>query len=179
MSGLVRGPGEVQIGVYTYAEEGTQVLTWHPDERVAIGKYTSIANDVTILGGGAHLQGVSTFPFEPRMEGGDAYRFYRVGRPVEIGSDCWIGHGAVILEGTTVGHGAIVGAGAVVRTDVPAYGVVIGNPSRLVRYRFDESVRLALLQIAWWDWEPEVVKSRKDWFDLPVQEFIERAGETV
>jgi UDP-2-acetamido-3-amino-2,3-dideoxy-glucuronate N-acetyltransferase len=41
-----------------------------------------------------------------------------------------IGSGAVVLAGVTIGEGATVGAGAVVTRDVPAGGVVAGNPAR-------------------------------------------------
>ncbi len=46
-----------------------------------------------------------------------------------------IGSSATLLGGITVGRGAIVGAGAVVTSDVPAGGVVVGNPARLLRWR--------------------------------------------
>jgi acetyltransferase-like isoleucine patch superfamily enzyme len=46
---------------------------------------------------------------------------------------CRIGGGAVLLPGVEIGPGAVVGAGAVVTRDVPARGVVVGNPARLVR----------------------------------------------
>lgn len=52
--------------------------------------------------------------------------------PIAIGDYAWIASNAIILPGVTIGHGAVVGAGAVVREDVPDYGVVIGNPARLM-----------------------------------------------
>lgn len=44
-----------------------------------------------------------------------------------------IGSGATILCGVTIGERAIVGAGSVVTKDVPAGGIVAGNPARLRR----------------------------------------------
>lgn len=53
------------------------------------------------------------------------------GRPVHIGSNVWIGGGAVILPGVTIGDDAIVGAGSIVTRDVPAGATVVGNPARI------------------------------------------------
>jgi maltose O-acetyltransferase len=52
------------------------------------------------------------------------------GRPVRIGSDVWIGGGAIILPGVTIGDGAVIGAGSVVTRDVAAGDTVTGNPAR-------------------------------------------------
>jgi len=52
------------------------------------------------------------------------------GRPVRIGSDVWIGGGAIILPGVSIADGAVIGAGSVVTRDVGADQIVIGNPAR-------------------------------------------------
>ena len=55
------------------------------------------------------------------------------GKPVEIGSDVWVGGGAVILPGVRIGSGAVIGAGSVVTRDVPERTFAAGNPCRVVR----------------------------------------------
>lgn len=55
------------------------------------------------------------------------------GKPVEIGSDVWVGGGAIILPGVRVGSRAVIGAGSVVTRDVPDAVFAAGNPCRVVR----------------------------------------------
>ncbi len=56
--------------------------------------------------------------------------------------DAWIGHGAILRSGITIGRGAVVAAGSVVTKDVPPYGIVGGNPAKLIRMRLDaEQIR--------------------------------------
>ena len=55
------------------------------------------------------------------------------GRPVEIGSDVWVGGGAIILPGVRIGSRAVIGAGSVVTRDMPEDVFAAGNPCRVVR----------------------------------------------
>lgn len=54
---------------------------------------------------------------------------------VKIGRDCWIGAGAIILDGVTLGDGCVIGAGAVVRESIPANSVAVGVPAKVVKAR--------------------------------------------
>ncbi|BBH31409.1 CatB-related O-acetyltransferase [Pseudomonas sp. St290] len=148
-----------QVGVGTYGIP--EVMEFGDDTVLKVGSYTSIAEGVKILLGGGHrTDWVSTFPF-PRMidEARDIPGSYSTKGDVVIGSDCWICAEAMILSGVTIGHGAVVAAGAVVIRDVEPYAMVGGNPCRFIRWRFDEPVRQALLESAWWEWPMEEVKA--------------------
>lgn len=57
------------------------------------------------------------------------------GADIVVGDDCWIGAGALVLQGVTIGRGAVVAAGSVVTRDVPADAIVGGVPARLLRAR--------------------------------------------
>lgn len=54
---------------------------------------------------------------------------------VNIGRDCWIGAGSIIVAGVNIGDGAVVGAGSIVTKSVPEYTVVAGNPAKFMRKR--------------------------------------------
>jgi maltose O-acetyltransferase len=55
------------------------------------------------------------------------------GKPVEIGSDVWVGGGVIILPGVRIGSRSVIGAGSVVTRDVPDGVFAAGNPCRVVR----------------------------------------------
>ena len=52
---------------------------------------------------------------------------------VTIGSNCWIGNGAIVMA--DIGDGSIVAAGSVVTEPVPKKAIVGGNPARLIKQR--------------------------------------------
>lgn len=55
------------------------------------------------------------------------------GKPVDIGSDVWVGGGAIILPGVHIGSQAVIGAGSVVTRDIPDGVFAAGNPCRVIR----------------------------------------------
>ncbi len=55
------------------------------------------------------------------------------GKPIEIGSDVWVGGGALILAGVRIGSRAVIGAGSVVTRDIPEDAFAAGNPCRVIR----------------------------------------------
>jgi len=60
-------------------------------------------------------------------------RLKEYGKPIEIGSDVWVGGGALILPGVRIGSRAVIGSGSVVTRDVPDGVLAVGNPCRVVR----------------------------------------------
>jgi hypothetical protein len=68
-----------------------------------------------------------------------------------------------------------VGAGAVVTKDVPPFAVAVGNPARVLRFRFPETIRAAPLRIAWWDWpRKKLAESLPDIRGLTAEAFCTR-----
>lgn len=54
-------------------------------------------------------------------------------KPIEIGSDVWVGGGAIICPGVKIGSKAVIGAGSVVTRDIPDGVFAAGNPCRVIR----------------------------------------------
>jgi len=60
-------------------------------------------------------------------------RLQEFGKPIEIGSDVWVGGGAIICPGVKIGSKSVIGAGSVVTRDIPAGVFAAGNPCRVIR----------------------------------------------
>lgn len=58
-------------------------------------------------------------------------------KDIIVEEDVWIGANVTLLKGVTIGRGAIIGSGAVVRNSIPPYAVIIGNPSKIVGFKFN------------------------------------------
>ena len=160
------------VGDYTYyddpdgVERFEQNVLYHfpfVGDKLIIGKFCALAKDVKFVMNGANhlMSGFSTYPFqifgngwERVMPSMDA--FPRKGDTI-VGNDVWIGYDSMIMPGVKIGDGAIVATRSVVVSDVPPYGVVGGNPAKLIRGRFSEEIVAALLEIAWWDWRADKI----------------------
>jgi acetyltransferase-like isoleucine patch superfamily enzyme len=125
-----------------------------------VGNYSSIGSHF-LLGGGHPADSVTTYPHRilMAMDGAGTDGFPAPSKDTVVGSDVYAGWGAVILSGVTIGDGAIIGAAAVVTKDVEPYAIVGGNPAKIIRYRFSEEQRQALLQIRWWDWPDDEIRA--------------------
>jgi chloramphenicol O-acetyltransferase type B len=130
-------------------------------DHLIIGAYCSIADDVHIFLGGNHrIDWISTYPFPAYIPEAEEITGYETSKgDIIIGNDVWLGSGCTILSGITIGNGAVVGARSVVTREVPPYAIVAGNPAHIIRWRFDEPTRKALLQLQWWHWPAEEVRS--------------------
>lgn len=149
------------VGDFTYIADSsfeshvTHLYPWNED-RLIIGKFCQIAAGVEFIMNGANHQmnAVSTFPFYT-LEGWDMAPPASADLPLKgdtvIGNDVWIGQNAVILPGVHIGDGAIIGANSVVGSNVDPYTIVIGNPARELRKRFDRELIDLMLRFAWWD----------------------------
>jgi len=165
-----------KIGKHTY---GHPKIIGSGRAHLEIGDYCSIADDVTLILANHNYRHISTYPFTNIFTDGqgqeqeqkvDLHAFSR--GAIVIGNDVWIGQGATVFSGVRVGNGAAIGAGSYVREDVPDYAIVTGNPASVQRYRFSHSSISKLLELSWWDWDPDIVISNKEIFLLQETEFF-------
>lgn len=142
-----------EIGEYTYGDPSVLDFGDSNPGKLKIGSFCSISRNVTILLSGNHrVDWLTTYPFNVVFE-----EFRNItGHPfskgdVIIGNDVWIGMDVVIMSGVTIGDGAVIGARAVVTKDVPPYAMVVGNPAKIVKYRFNDEIIKKLLLLRWWE----------------------------
>lgn len=93
---------------------------------VRIGDYTLFGPAVQIY--------TPMHPFDAALR-----RSQEFGKPVEIGSDVWVGGGALILPGVRIGSRAVIGAGSVVTRDIPRGVFAAGSPCRVIRDLVDDA----------------------------------------
>lgn len=173
LSAVIDHP-RMEVGAFTYASDfdppprdgwaGRLAPYLFPfsAETLSIGRFCQIAHGVRFLTASANhaTRGISTYPFaifDPETMAG----YQPDVRDTVIGHDVWLGHDARVLPGARVGNGVIVGAGAVLRSEVPPYAVVAGNPARVVRMRFSEAEIATLENLAWWDWDAERIAAAR------------------
>ena len=149
------------VGDFTYFSDTDfeSRVTHHYDfygDKLIIGKFCQIAKGVEFIMNGVNhkINAVSTFPFYI-LEGWKQDVPSPSDMPLKgdtvVGNDVWIGQNAVILPGVLIGDGAIIGANSVVGNDVVPYTIVVGNPAKPVRKRFDDELIALLEEFKWWD----------------------------
>ena len=157
------------VGDFTYIADSDfeSHVTHHYDwigDKLIIGKFCQIAAGVKFVMNGANHQmnAVSTFPFYT-LEGWDMESPAMSDMPLKgdtvIGNDVWIGQNAVILPGVHISNGAIIGANSIVGNDVEPYTIVVGNPARVIRRRFDDEMIELLERFRWWDKDIDEINS--------------------
>lgn len=169
---------EYDIGIGTYGMPEILANGFGERRECRIGKYCSIAKDVTIYLGSEHRPDwATTYPFNVYWPEGRGITGHPLSKgDVTIGNDVWIATGALILSGVTIGDGAVIGARTVVTRDVPPYTIVAGNPAKPIRTRFDPATIDRFLALRWWDWPRDrIARALPDLMACDVGRFLDRA----
>ena len=166
----------------TYYDGNVNIISWSDDYHIDLGKYNSIGRDCSFflhanhrvdwLTTSSQLLGPVNKDIENMM--------FDMGHPsckgnIIIENDVWIGAKSTIMSGVKIGNGAVIGATATVTKDVPPYAIVVGNPGKIVKYRFTEKQIELLLKISWWNWDEEKIKREfKTLWSSDINEFINK-----
>ena len=157
----------IKIGLYTHGG-CFELGNFYP--YTTIGRYCSIARSAIAMNRNHPLNFKSTHAIfcisELKYCEKDLVEYI----PLEIGNDVWIGNRAIIMPHVRyIGDGAVIAAGAVVNKDIPPYSVVVGNPARIVRYRFSKETIEKLLASRWWEKSMEEIKPVIGEFQKPYE----------
>ena len=143
---LVFHPENIEIGDRVYVGHQT-VLKGYYKNRMILGDGTWIGQQCFFHAGGGIVVGTNV-GVGPGVKIITSYHV-EAGRglpilhapiafePVEVGDDCDLGVGSILLPGTRLGRGVQVGAGAVLKGEFPDFSVVAGVPGRVLRMRQD------------------------------------------
>lgn len=157
-----------EVGKYTYIHGKSR---FNGTQRIQIGSFCSIANDVRMQVGDEHdYKHISTFPFRTIIGMEELSYPEERGEGIVIGNDVWIGEGARILSGSVIGDGVVVGAGCVVRGILEPYGVYAGNPISLRRMRCDKNAVAKIQEIKWWNWDLKKIQDNKSFFSIALDD---------
>lgn len=164
---------ESSIDDYSYTSENCQIIY------ASIGKFVNIASYVRLNPGQHPMYRASQHHmlYRKKMfgfgEDDTAFFDWRRKKRVIIGHDVWVGHNVTVMGGVRIENGAVIGSGAIVTKDIPAYAIAVGNPARVIKYRFNTQIIKELEKIKWWEWSREkIAKSLKDFCDIDA--FIEK-----
>ena len=160
------------VGEYTYyddpenSEDFESHVTHHYEfigDKLVIGKFCAIAKGVEFIMNGANhrMNSISTYPFNIMGNGWEKSTPKLDELPLKcdtiVCNDVWIGQNVTVMPGVHIGNGSIIGAYSVVASDIPPYCVAVGNPCKVIKQRFDDSLVEYLLNLKWWDWDAEKI----------------------
>jgi acetyltransferase-like isoleucine patch superfamily enzyme len=148
-----------ELGAYSYISQNSLV------NKTRVGKFCSIGHG-TYIGLWEHNMAVSTHSFYLYETSGNFVKGYKdydkCALTTHLGNDVWVGANSVVLKGRMIGDGAIIGAGSVVTRDIPPYAIAVGNPAKIVKYRFTPEDIAFLLRLQWWHAPREILQEMVD-----------------
>ena len=157
----------ISVGDFSYISE-----TNFSNSKLIIGKFCQIAKGVKFMLDDVNheMNCLSTFPFyifDDWHEQKPDIKAFKMKGDIVIGNDVWIGQNVTIMPGVKIGNGAIIGANSAVGSDIPDYAIAVGNPCKVVKYRFNKKIINELNKTKWWDLPIEKIKQIAPLLKLP------------
>ena len=128
------------VGDDVFIDEGARIM--NTKANVIIKKKSGIAFGFTaITGGHLSLPGVFLKDITNEMKA-EIDVDHEMDKDIVIEEDVWVGANVTILHGVTIGRGSTIGAGSVIRSNIPPYAMVTGNPAKVIGFRFTPGIIL-------------------------------------
>lgn len=138
-------PGRILIGAHCHIAESTVMRSFAGN--IEISDYVLLNYGCILLGNGGIQIGENSKLAPYCVVAASNHRFDDpeiairlqgvTSQGIKIGKDVWVGAHCVILDGAEIGDGAIIGAGAVVLGKIPALGIAVGVPAKVIKFRGD------------------------------------------
>lgn len=164
---FLKNDAYTRIGYKSY-DNNALVFRWS-NAPLIIGKYCSISYNVRfIMDEGNHTSNIiSSYPFKTNKS-------KQKNPGIIVGNDVWIGMNAIIMYGVSIGDGATIAAGSVITKDVAPYTIVGGVPAKRIKEKCTHEEAIKMQQIAWWNWNSDIIMDRIQDFNLPYTDFINK-----
>jgi len=179
---------KLDIGRCTYIEDQCELRYYScatADYTFKVGNYTSIGNhSFFIMNGGHRINYLSTHKF---------FRYFDMpskewecvnelnDKNINIGSDVWIGAHSKVLSGAIINDGVVLGTDTLVTSSqiLEPFGVYVGHPAKLIKYRYDERIIEKLLILKWWEKDLNWIKKYKKYFDFDLTKDLHQTLEKL
>jgi len=124
---LIKGIGNVFLYENTHILGHSKIISTHA--RFIMKRNSASAEGLTVVTGN-HPSKIGEWFFKIAADD------IQEAKDVIVNEDVWIGANVTLLAGCVIGRGAVIGNGAVCRKQVPPYAVVVGNPAKIIGFRF-------------------------------------------
>jgi len=143
---------------------GDPIIHWGTTEsKLTIGNYCTIGKNVNI-----YLNGGSIITKDNKW----IIPLSSCSCSVSIGNDVWIGSNVTIMPGIIIGDGSNIANNSYIMSNIKPYSFVYGNPSMIIKYKFNKKQIRILLKIKWWEWSDDKILQNAYLLDGDIDNFI-------
>lgn len=146
---------KVIVGKYSLSAGKISENSISSDELIRVGNYCSMGRNLTLIMGNGHIPDSTTNYSIRQSLFGDTSHVIK--KKIEMGNDVWIGDNVTIIGDAKIGNGVVIGACSLVTANqvLEDFGIYVGVPAKLMRYRFSKEVREEITKSQWWNWDKE------------------------